>query len=136
LALVSRNAALDFFNFASKLCLKLRMSADHQEIKGSTESRGVEEEELSLLNEALPTEHRDRDGFRILQTRVELPLDNAGLDPELQTDLLICHLFVNDGRSIAAITHLGFDRQRIVGALLEHSVIQNRRQGSSRQQIA
>jgi hypothetical protein len=87
------------------------------------------------VDEVLPTEHRDRDGFRILQTRVELPLDNAGLDLELQTDLLICHLFVNDGRSIAAITHLGFDRQRIVRALLEHSVIQNRRQGSSRQQI-
>ena len=88
------------------------------------------------MNEVLPTEHRDRDGFRILQTRVELPFDNAGLDPELQTDLLICHLFVNGGRSIAAITQIGLDRQRIVGTLLEHGIIQDRRHSSSRRQIS
>jgi hypothetical protein len=87
------------------------------------------------MNEVLPTEHRDRDGFRILRTRVELPMDNARLDPELQTDLLICHLFVNDGRSIAAITRIGLDRQRIVEALLEHCVIEKRRHIFRRQPV-
>ena len=88
------------------------------------------------MNEVLPTEHVDRDGFRILRSRVELPFDNAGLDPELQTDLLICHLFVNDGRSIAEITRIGLDPKRIVEALLEHSVIEDRRHCFSREQIA
>jgi hypothetical protein len=77
------------------------------------------------MSEASPT--KTRYGFRVLRTRIELPFDNAALDPKLQTDLLICHLFVNDGLSIAAITRIGLDRQRIVGALIEHGVIQDRR---------
>jgi hypothetical protein len=80
------------------------------------------------MSEVLPT--KTRDGFRVLQARVELPFDNAALDPELQTDLLICHLFVNDGRSIEAIARIGLDRERVVEALLEHGAIQDRRRGS------
>jgi len=68
-----------------------------------------------------------RDGFCVLQTQIESPFDQDGFDPKLQTDLLVCHLFVNDGRSIGAITRMGLDRQRIVGALLKHGVIQDRR---------
>jgi len=82
------------------------------------------------MSEVSPT--KTRDGFRVLQTRVELPFDNAALDPELQTDLLICHLFVNDGRSIEAIARIGLDRERVVEALLEHGAIQDRRQRPAR----
>jgi hypothetical protein len=70
-----------------------------------------------------------REGFRILQTRVELPLEYADLQAELQTELLICYLFINDGRSVEGIARLGLDRRLIVGALLRQGVIQDRRQG-------
>jgi hypothetical protein len=68
-----------------------------------------------------------RDGFRILQSRVELPFEYPELDHELQIDLLICHLFINDARSLQAIAQIGLDRQRIVGALLKQGVIEDRR---------
>jgi hypothetical protein len=81
------------------------------------------------MSEKLLTEHT-RDGFYLRQSKVELPLDNGGLDPKDQWDLLICHLFVNDKRSISAISRFGIDRSRIVQALLEHGAIQERRHGS------
>jgi hypothetical protein len=68
-----------------------------------------------------------RNGVRILQTRVELPLEYAELPAKLQIELLICHLFINDGRSVEGIAHLGLDRRLIVGALLRQGVIQDRR---------
>jgi hypothetical protein len=58
-------------------------------------------------------------GFTLRQTRVELPLDNSRLDTETQLDLLICHLFSNEKRSIWAIMRLGFDRRGVFGTLLE-----------------
>jgi len=74
----------------------------------------------------LPTKKR-REGFDFRQTRVELPLDNGGLNPKTQLDLLICHLFINEKRSISGIMHLGFDRRRIIQALLEQGAIYDRR---------
>jgi hypothetical protein len=71
-----------------------------------------------------------RDGFYLRKTKFELPLDNAALDPNTQLDLLICHLFVNDKRSISAITRIGIDAPTIVRALLEQGVICERRQRS------
>jgi len=71
-----------------------------------------------------------RDGFNVRQTRVELPLENTNLDSELQTDLLICHLFVNDGRSIGDITRLGLDNQTVVRALLKRGIILDRRKSA------
>src|SRR5262245_56905968 len=68
-----------------------------------------------------------RDGFRILPRRVELPSEYAELDHELQIDLLICHLFINDGRSLGAIASIGLDRRRILGALLKEGIIEDRR---------
>lgn len=62
--------------------------------------------------------------------QVELPLSNGSLDPRIQWDLLICHLFVKCKRSISAITRLGIDRARIIRALLEYGAIEERRHGS------
>src|SRR5262245_38709172 len=70
-----------------------------------------------------------RDGFRILQTRVELPLEYDDLHPEVQTELLICYLFINDRRSIEGIACLGLDRRRIVAALLKQGIVEDRRHG-------
>ena len=67
-------------------------------------------------------------GFHLLQTKVELPFNNGGLDPQLQMDLLICHLFVNDKRSISTITLIGEDSRSVVQALLRQKVIKDRRQ--------
>jgi len=79
------------------------------------------------MSEVLLTE-KTHDGFQLRKTKVELPFDNSGLDLKTQMDLLICHLFVNDGRSIAAITRIGLDRQSIIQTLLDQGVISDRRQ--------
>ena len=68
-----------------------------------------------------------REGFRILQPTIEIPPDYVGLHPDLQTNLLICHLYVNSGRSIEEIELVGLDRRRIVRALLDHGIIEDRR---------
>jgi hypothetical protein len=57
-------------------------------------------------------------------------LDNGGLDHETQLDLLICHLFINQKRSISAIMRLGIDRRRIIRTLLKQGAIRDRRLGS------
>jgi hypothetical protein len=76
-----------------------------------------------------------RDGFEVCRTRVELPLDNARLNSEVQTDLLICYLFVNEGRSIYEIARLGLDYPNIVAALLRRGVVLERR-GPGRMDIS
>jgi hypothetical protein len=76
------------------------------------------------------TDKQPQEGFHLCQTRVELPLDNGGLNPKTQLDLLICHLFINEKRSISGIMHLGFDRRRIIQALLEQGAICDRRLSS------
>jgi hypothetical protein len=39
-------------------------------------------------------------GFQLRRTKIELPLDNASLDPDTQLDLLISYLFVNERHAI------------------------------------
>jgi hypothetical protein len=82
------------------------------------------------MSEKEPLAEHRRDGFYLRKTEFELPLDNGGLDSKTQLDLLICHLFVNDRRSISAITRIGVDPPSIVRALLEQGVIYERRQRS------
>jgi hypothetical protein len=78
------------------------------------------------MSATLPLE-RIHDGFCLRQTRLELPLENSGLDPKLQTDLLICHMFVNVGLPISVITGIGEDYPTVVRALLEQGVVWDRR---------
>jgi hypothetical protein len=59
-------------------------------------------------------------------------LDNASLDPKVQTDLLICHLFVNTQRCISHITRIAEDYEDVVRTLLEQGVIADRRQMQGR----
>jgi hypothetical protein len=87
----------------------------------------VKEGSMDEQNVTYEKAHEELD-FR--QTRVELPLDNGSLDPETQLDLLICHLYVNEKRSIWSIIRLGFDRRRIIQALLEQGAIHDRRMSS------
>jgi hypothetical protein len=82
------------------------------------------------MDEQKITDKQAQDGFHLRQTRVELPLDNGGLDPKTQLDLLICHLFVNEKRPISAIMRLGLDRRRIIRSLLEQAAICDRRLSS------
>jgi len=82
------------------------------------------------MSEKEPLAEHTRDGFYLRKTEFELPLDNGDLDSKTQLDLLICHLFVNDRRSISAITRIGVDPPSIVRALLEQGVIYERRQRS------
>jgi hypothetical protein len=85
------------------------------------------------MSETLPT--KTHDGFHLSQTKIELPLDNASnasLDPKLQMDLLLCHLFVNAQRCISDITRIGEDYESVVRTLLEQGVIADRRQMQGR----
>jgi hypothetical protein len=82
------------------------------------------------MSETLPTETHD--GFHLSQTKIELSLDNACLDPKLQMDLLLCHLFVNAQRCISDITRIGEDYESVVRTLLEQGVIADRRQMQGR----
>jgi hypothetical protein len=79
------------------------------------------------MDEPKTTNKQAQDGFHLRQTSMELPLDNGGMNPKTQLDLLICHLFINERRSISAIMRLGFDRRRIIQALLEEGGIYDRR---------
>jgi hypothetical protein len=45
------------------------------------------------------------DGFVLRKPKFDLPLSNEALDPTLQQELLICHLFNNNRDSIADIAH-------------------------------
>ena len=83
------------------------------------------------MNETLPLE-RTHDGFCLRQTRVELPLENSDLNPKLQTDLLICHMFVNVGLPISVITAIIEDYPTVVRALLEQGVVWDRRRRQDR----
>jgi hypothetical protein len=72
------------------------------------------------------------DGFQLRKTKIELPLDNANLDENVQWDLLICHLFVNQRSPVSSITRIGLDYQRVVRTLIEQGMIWDRRQSPGR----
>ena len=73
------------------------------------------------------------DGFQLRKAKIELPLDNADLDENIQWNLLICHLFVNRRSSISSITRIGLDCQRVVRTLIEQGMIWDRRQSPERE---
>ena len=72
------------------------------------------------------------EGFQLRRARIELPLDNAGLDEETQLDLLICYLFVNERRPVSELARIGLDHERTVQALLEQGMVWDRRQNLER----
>ncbi len=73
-----------------------------------------------------PTETHE--GFLLRKSKVDLPLSNEYLDPKLQQDLLISHLFANSRRRISEIARLGVKPRKIVESLLAQGVVWERRQ--------
>jgi hypothetical protein len=71
-------------------------------------------------------------GFQLRRTKIELPLDNASLDPDTQLDLLISYLFVNERHAISRLTRIGLELQKDCLGLLKQSVIYDRRQNPER----
>ncbi len=77
--------------------------------------------------EGTPTETHD--GFILRKSKIELPLGNEDLSPELQQDLLICHLFVNNRHPITDIARrFGLESRNVIETLLAQEVIWERRQ--------
>ena len=70
-----------------------------------------------------------REGFYIREKHFALPEQTLQLDPRTKRDLTICNLFVNHHMSIHNIQHLlGEDARKIVHALIEHCIVEDRRQ--------
>ena len=68
------------------------------------------------------------DGFILRKPKIDLPLSNGALDPGLQRDLLICHLFANNRYPIADIAHrFSLDAGNIIEILLSQQVVWDRR---------
>jgi hypothetical protein len=68
------------------------------------------------------------DGFVLRKPKFDLPLSNEALDPRLQQDLLICHLFANNRHSIAEIARrFSLDARSIIEILLCQQVVWDRR---------
>jgi hypothetical protein len=68
------------------------------------------------------------DGFVLRKPKFDLPLSNEALDPALQQELLICHLFTNNRHSIADIAdRFSLDVRTIIEILLFQEVIWDRR---------
>jgi len=69
-----------------------------------------------------------RDGFQLLKDDSTLPKDTSGLDPKTQQAVKICGLFLDEKLGIADIVSLlNEDRGKVVLALLEQGIIQDRR---------
>ena len=68
------------------------------------------------------------EGFILRKPKIDLPLSNEALDPRLRRDLLICHLFANNGYPISDISrHFDLEARSIIECL-EQEVIWDRRQ--------
>jgi len=69
-----------------------------------------------------------RDGFRLVQERFAMPQDNSGFDRKQMHAFKICNLFLNEKLHVGDIVRLlNDDRARVVHALLEQGVIEERR---------
>ena len=69
-----------------------------------------------------------RDGFRLKRDRFTLPHDTSDLDPKSKRSVTICNLFVNHNLALRDIVRLlDEDNGRVVLALLEQRIIQDRR---------
>src|SRR5437870_195537 len=69
-----------------------------------------------------------RDGFQLMRDRFTLPKDTSALDPTTKRAVTICNLFLNHQLSLGDIVRLlDEDNGRVVLALLEQGIIQDRR---------
>jgi hypothetical protein len=76
--------------------------------------------------EGLP--NKTHDGFGLRKIKIDLPLGNEALDPQLQRDLLICHLFVNNRHRVADIARrFDLEIRTVIKSLLSQEVIGDRR---------
>ena len=70
-----------------------------------------------------------RDGFLVLGGEFVLRSDLDGLESKCRYDMEICNLFINEKLTISDLIRLtGDDYGTIVQALLNHKVIEDRRQ--------
>ncbi len=70
-----------------------------------------------------------REGFQVRENNFVLPEESLGLDPRTKRELTICNLFVNHQSSMANIKYLlDEDLGRIVHVLIDHKIVQDRRQ--------
>jgi hypothetical protein len=69
-----------------------------------------------------------REGFHLRENNFALPEQTLELDPRTKRDLTICNLFVNHHMSIPNIQNLlDEDPAKIVHALIDHRILENRR---------
>ena len=69
-----------------------------------------------------------RDGFQLMRDRFNVPIDASALDPKTKRAVTICNLFINHKLNLADIVRLlDEDNGRVVLALLEQGIIQERR---------
>jgi hypothetical protein len=70
-----------------------------------------------------------REGFQVRANIFVLPEEALALDSRTKRELTICNLFVNHQLSIENIKYLlDEDVRRIVQALIDHKIVQDRRQ--------
>src|SRR5262245_60009802 len=69
-----------------------------------------------------------REGFSILTHQFELPAETHSLDPKRKRALTICNLFINHQLGVSQIAQLlEDDPDRVVQALLQNKIVQDRR---------
>ena len=74
-----------------------------------------------------------REGFHLRENNFVLPEQTIALHPKTKRELTICNLFVNHQLSMANIKNLlDEDLARIVQVLIDHRILQDRRQITGR----
>jgi hypothetical protein len=69
-----------------------------------------------------------RDGFQLNRDQFTLPKETSALDPKTKRAVTICNLFLNHKLGLSDIVRLlDEDNGRVVLALLEREIIQDRR---------
>ena len=70
-----------------------------------------------------------REGFHLWENNFVLPEQTLALEPRTKRELTICNLFINHNMSIPSIQHLlDEDVGKIVNALIDHRIVEDRRQ--------
>src|SRR6267142_1757508 len=73
--------------------------------------------------------HLIRDGFQVVAKNFALPENAGSLEPRKKRPLTICNLFFNHDLPIGEIARvLDEEHATVIGALIEHRLIKNRRQ--------
>ena len=74
-----------------------------------------------------------REGFQVRENNFDFPEESLGLDSRTKRELTICNLFVNHKLSMTNIKYLlDEDFRRIVQVLINHKIVQDRRQKNFR----